>query len=162
MDYRIREIKESEYSILPDFLYEAIFIPEGTETPPKSIIEQPELQVYIADFGKSDDWCLVAEIKEKIVGAVWVRIMNDYGHIDDETPSLAISLYEEYRHLGLGTALMKEMLQFLKDKGYKRTSLSVQKANYAVNMYRKLGFEVVSENGKEYIMVCQLQHGRRR
>lgn len=156
MDYRIREIKESEYSILPDFLYEAIFIPEGTETPPKSIIEQPELQVYIADFGKSDDWCLVAEIKEKIVGAVWVRIMNDYGHIDDETPSFAISLYEEYRHLGLGTALMEEMLQFLKDKGYKQTSLSVQKANYAVDMYRKVGFEVVKENEEEYIMVCQL------
>lgn len=156
MDYRIREIKESEYSILPDFLYEAIFIPEGTETPPKAIIEQPEMQVYIADFGKSDDWCLVAEIKEKIVGAVWVRIMNDYGHIDDETPSLAISLYEEYRHLGLGTALMEEMLQFLKDKGYKQTSLSVQKANYAVDMYRKVGFEVVDENEDEYIMVCQL------
>lgn len=156
MDYRIREIKGSEYSILPDFLYEAIFIPEGTETPPKSIIEQPELQVYIADFGKSDDWCLVAEIKEKIVGAVWVRIMNDYGHIDDETPSFAISLYEEYRHLGLGTALMKEMLQFLKDKGYKQTSLSVQKVNYAVNMYRKVGFEVVKENEEEYIMVCRL------
>lgn len=156
MDYRIREIKESEYSVLPDFLYEAIFIPEGTEKPSKSIIEQPELQVYTADFGKGDDWCLVAEIKEKIVGAVWVRIMNDYGHIDDETPSLAISLYEEYRHLGLGTALMKEMLQFLKDKGYKRTSLSVQKANYAVNMYRKAGFEVVKENEEEYIMVCQL------
>jgi len=156
MDYRIREIKESEYSVLPDFLYEAIFIPEGTEKPPKSIIEQPELQVYIADFGKSDDWCLVAEIKEKIVGAVWVRIMNDYGHINDETPSFAISLYEEYRHLGLGTALMEEMLQFLKDKGYKQTSLSVQKANYAVNMYRKVGFEVVKENEEEYIMVCQL------
>lgn len=156
MEYRIREIKESEYSILPDFLYEAIFIPEGTEKPPKSIIEQPELQVYIADFGRSDDWCLVAEIKEKIVGAVWVRIMNDYGHIDNETPSLAISLYEEYRHLGLGTALMKEMLQFLKDKGYKQTSLSVQKENYAVNMYRKVGFEVVKENEEEYIMVCRL------
>lgn len=157
MDYRIRKIKESEYSVLPDFLYEAIFIPEGMEKPPKSIIEQPELQVYIADFGKPDDWCLVAEIKEKIVGAVWVRIMNDYGHIDDKTPSLAISLYEEYRHLGLGTALMRAMLQFLKDKGYKQTSLSVQKANYAVKMYRKIGFEVVSENEEEYIMVCKLQ-----
>ncbi|NBH14870.1 GNAT family N-acetyltransferase [Lachnospiraceae bacterium] len=156
MDYRIREIKESEYSVLPDFLYEAIFIPEGTEKPSKSIIKQPEMQVYVADFGKEDDWCLVAEIKEKIVGAVWVRIMNDYGHIDDETLSLAISLYEEYRHFGLGTALMKEMLQFLKDKGYKQTSLSVQKANYAVNMYRKLGFEVVKEDEEEYIMVCLL------
>lgn len=157
MDYRIREIKESEYSVLPDFLYEAIFIPEGTEKPPKSIIEQPELQVYIADFGKTDDWCLVAEIKGKIAGAVWVRIMNDYGHIDDKTPSLAISLYEEYRSLGLGTALMRAMLQFLKDKGYKQTSLSVQKTNYAVKLYRKIGFEVVSENDEEYIMVCKLQ-----
>ena len=110
---------------------------EGTEKPPKSIIERPELQIYITDFGKADDWCLVAEVKEKIVGAVWVRIMNDYGHIDDKTPSLAISLYEEYRNLGLGTALMKTMLQVLKNKGYKQTSLSVQKANYAVNMYRK-------------------------
>ncbi len=162
MDYKIREIKESEYPILPDFLYEAIFIPEGMKKLSKSIIEQPELQVYIADFGKADDWCLVAEVKEKIVGAVWVRIMNDYGHIDNETPSLAISLYEEYRHLGLGTTLMKEMLQLLKGKGYKQASLSVQKANYAVNMYRKVGFEVVEENEEEYIMVCQLQYGTRR
>lgn len=157
MDYKIREIRENEYPILSDFLYEAIFIPEGMKKPPRSIIEQPELQVYIADFGKADDWCLVAEVKERIVGAVWVRIMNDYGHIDDKTPSLAISLYKEYRHVGLGTVLMKEMLRFLKDKGYKQTSLSVQKANYAVNMYRKAGFEVLKENEEEYIMVCKLQ-----
>ena len=156
MDYRIREIRENEYYVLSEFLYEAIFIPEGTEKPPKSIIEQPELQVYIADFGKSDDWCLVAEVKEKIVGAVWVRIMNDYGHIDDETPSFAISLYEEYRNMGIGTVLMRDMLEFLKNKGYKQTSLSVQKANYAVRMYQKVGFEVIDENEEEYIMVCRL------
>lgn len=156
MDYQIREIRENEYPILADFLYEAIFIPKGAKKPPKSIIEQPELQVYIADFGKSDDWCFVTEVKGKIVGAVWVRIMDDYGHIDDEIPSLAISLYEEYRNLGIGTALMRNMLQFLKEKGYKQTSLSVQKVNYAVNMYLKLGFEVVDENDEEYIMVCKL------
>ncbi|MDO4318811.1 MAG: GNAT family N-acetyltransferase [Lachnospiraceae bacterium] len=156
MDYQIREIKESEYPILSEFLYEAIFIPEGTKKPPKSIIEQPELQVYLADFGRADDWCLVAETKEKIVGAVWARIMNDYGHVDDETPSLAISLYEEYRRMGIGTELMRAMLQFLKGKGYKQTSLSVQKANYAAAMYRKAGFEVFDENEEEYIMLCRL------
>ena len=156
MDYRIREIRENEYCILSEFLYEAIFIPEGTEKPPKSIIEQPELQIYIEDFGKKDDWCLVAEIKEKIVGAVWVRIMDDYGHIDDETPSFAISLYEEYRNMGIGTALMRDMLEFLKNKGYKQTSLSVQKANYAARMYQKVGFEVIDENEEEYIMVYRL------
>lgn len=156
MDYKIREIHEEEYPILSDFLYEAIFLPEGTEKPPKSIVEQPELQVYIADFGKAGDWCLVAEVKEKIVGAAWVRIMDDYGHIDDETPSFAISLYDEYRHLGIGTALMRAMLQFLKDKGYHQISLSVQKTNYAVDMYKKAGFEVVDENKEEYIMLCRL------
>ncbi len=156
MDYKIREIRKNEYSILSDFLYEAIFIPEGMDKPPKSIIEQPELQVYIEDFGKKDDWCLVAEIKGKIVGAVWVRIMDDYGHIDDETPSFAISLHEEYRNLGIGTALMEAMLRFLREKGYKQASLSVQKANYAVNMYRKVGFEITREDGEEYIMLCQL------
>lgn len=63
----------------------------------------------LADFGKEDDWCLIAEAKE-----------------------------------------------FLKDKGYKQTSLSVQKENYAVDMYRKAGFEMISENDEEYIMVCKL------
>ncbi len=129
---------------------------KGMEKPPKSVIEQPELQVYVADFGKADDWCLVAETEDKIVGAVWGRIMSDYGHIDDMTPSLAISLYEGYRRLGIGTALMKAMLELLKDKGYKQVSLSVQKANYAVSMYRRAGFEVVDEREKEYIMICRL------
>jgi len=48
------------------------------------------------------------------------------------------------------------MLQFLREKGYKQASLSVQKANYAVRMYRKAGFEVIDENEEEYIMVCRL------
>ena len=97
-----------------------------------------------------------AEIDNKPVGAVWVRIMNDYGHIDNDTPSFAISLHKDYRGLGIGTALMKEMLLILKDRGYKQASLAVQKANYAVRMYQKVGFEIVDENEEEYIMLCRL------
>lgn len=100
MDYRIREIKQEEYAILDEFLYEAIFIPDGVEAPPKSIIRQPELQVYVSDFGKKDDHCLVAEVDGEIIGTVWTRIMNDYGHVDDTTPSFAISLYKDFRGRG--------------------------------------------------------------
>lgn len=156
MNYLIREIKENEYEVLKDFLYEAIFIPEGVEAPPKSIINQPELQVYIEEFGKKDDHCLLAEVDGKIVGAVWTRIMDDYGHIDDETPSFAISLLEEYRGLGIGTALMRNMLNLLKEKGYEKASLSVQKQNYACKLYLKTGFKIVDENEEEYLMVCWL------
>ena len=157
MDYTIRKIAEEEYSILEDFLYEAIFVPKGIPSPPKSIIKQPELQVYIADFGtKKDDIGLLAEVNDKVIGAVWVRIMDDYGHIDDDTPSFAISLYKEYRGFGIGTALMREMLRVLKIRGYKQASLAVQKENYAVKMYLKTGFEIVDENEEEYIMLCRL------
>ena len=153
---RIREIQSSEYHVLSDFLYEAIYVPEGP-APPKEIINRPELQVYIADFGrKKDDLGLVAEDGHRIVGAVWSRIMNDYGHVDDETPSIAISVYKDYRGLGIGTNLMKEMVRILKDRGYKQASLAVQKANYAVRMYQKTGFEIVDENEEEYIMLCRL------
>lgn len=154
MNFKIRDLNENENYILADFLYEAIFIPNGVEPPPKDIIFRPELQVYIDSFGEhKGDMCLVAEAAGKIVGAVWVRIMDDYGHIDNETPSFAISLYKEYRGQGIGTALMKEMLEKLKKSGYKRASLAVQKANYAVKMYKNVGFEIVDENEEEYIML---------
>ena len=157
MSYRIRDICNTEYDILKDFLYEAIFIKEGISPPSKDIIMEPELRVYIDDFGKKvGDIAFVAEDDKKIIGAVWVRIMNDYGHIDDETPSLAISLYKNYRNCGIGTALMKKILDALKENGYKQASLAVQKANYAVKLYKKVGFEIVDENEDEYIMKCIL------
>ena len=153
----IRCIKENELSILRDYLYEAIFIPEGVEQPSRDIVEKPELRVYTDGFGtQSGDNCLVAIHEGKIVGAVWTRIMNDYGHVDDDTPSFAISLYKEYRGKGIGTAMMRKMLGLLREQGYQKASLAVQKANYAVRMYKDVGFEIIDENDEEFIMTCRL------
>lgn len=154
---RFRTLKNDEVDLLKDFLYEAIFIPVGMEPPAREIIEQPELKLYYEGFGTGKvDYCIVTDDDGKVIGAVWTRIMNDYGHVDDETPSFAISLYKEYRGQGIGTKLMKEMLALLKEKGYKQASLAVQKANYAVKMYRNVGFRIVDEDAEEYIMVCEL------
>lgn len=158
MNYRIREIEKTEISLLDDFLYEAIFIPEGVTPPPKDIIKDEELQIYVKDFGKyKDDICFVAEVEGRIVGAVWLRIIDDYGHIDDDTPSLSISVYKEYRNLGIGKALVKNVLEKLKKRGYKKTSLSVQKANYASEIYKKVGYYVYEEREEDYIMVYDLK-----
>ena len=92
-----------------------------------------------------------------MIGAVWTRIMNDYGYVDDETPSLAISIFKDYRCMGIGTQLMKKMLLHLKESGFEKASLAVQKANYAVRMYKTVGFNVIDENTEEYIMICDLQ-----
>ena len=153
----IRKLRAGETALLKDFLYEAIFIPEGVEPPARDIVEQPELKLYYEDFGRgSADHCLVAEAEGDVVGAVWTRIMNDYGHVDDKTPSFAISLLPKYRGLGIGTRLMKDMLALLKEQGFRRASLAVQKANYAVRMYKNVGFEIVGDNDEEFIMVCTL------
>ncbi len=153
----LRRLRDNEIGLLQDFLYEAIFIPEGVEPPAREIIHLPELKIYYENFGTGEaDYCIVAEDDSRVIGAVWTRIMNDYGHIDDETPSFAISLYKEYRGQGTGTRMMNEMLALLKEKGYKQASLAVQKSNYAVRMYEKVGFKTVDENEEEYIMVCEL------
>ena len=158
MNYRIREIEKTEISLLDDFLYEAIFIPEGVTPPPKDIIKDEELQIYVKDFGKyKDDICFVAEVKGKVVGAVWVRVIDDYGHIDDDTPSLSISVYKGYRNLGIGKALIKNVLEELKKRGYEKTSLSVQKANYASDIYKKVGYYVHEERDEDYIMAYDLK-----
>ncbi|MGN1163695.1 MAG: GNAT family N-acetyltransferase [Candidatus Ornithospirochaeta sp.] len=156
-EYTIREMKREEYTLLPSFLYDAIYVHKGETPPPYSIIYKPELQVYVEKIGDDeDDHILCAEADGAIVGAVWVRIMDDYGHVDDETPSLIISVKKEYRNRGIGRALMESMILLLSTLGYSRVSLSTQKENYAFNLYLSLGFEIVEDKDDEYIMVKKL------
>ena len=153
MTYTIREIKEEEIKLLDRFLYLAIYVHKEEVPPPFGIIYKPELQVYVKNLGKEDDdHILIAEADDKIVGAVWVRIMDDYGHIDDETPSLIISVEKEYRGKGIGRSLLSSMLSLLSKCGYKAVSLSCQKENYAVSLYKSLGFEIIKDIDEEYIM----------
>ncbi|MBE5963104.1 MAG: GNAT family N-acetyltransferase [Lachnospiraceae bacterium] len=145
-----------EYGVLEDFLYEAIFQREGEEKLPRDIVKNPELRVYTDDFGKKTDCGLVAVADGHIIGAVWTRIIAGYGSVDDQTPEFAISLYPKYRGKGIGTALMKKMVEILKEKGYEKASLAVQKDNYALRMYQKVGFQTIRDTDEEYIMICQL------
>ena len=104
---------------------------------------------------------MVADLNGRIIGAVWVRILADeikgYGYMDAQTPEFVISLFKEYRNRRIGTLLMQKMIDYLKEKGYAQTSLSVQKQNCAVKMYHKLGFEIFSENKDDYLMVLSLK-----
>jgi RimJ/RimL family protein N-acetyltransferase len=156
-----RFYSEKDFPLLENLLYEAIFQPEGAEPLPRDIIKKPEIDVYIRDFGKKKgDFCMFAELNGKTVGGAWLRILDGeikgFGNIDHETPELAIAVFKPYRNLGIGTGLMYNLIDLtFNSRGYKQISLSVDKANYAVKMYKKLGFEIVSENEQDYIMVLK-------
>lgn len=85
-----------------------------------------------------------------------MRNINGYGSIDEDTVEFAISVFNEYQKMGIGTTLMNKMLEHLKELHYPKASLAVQKENYAVRMYQKVGFEIASENEQEYIMIHRL------
>jgi len=164
MDYGVRHIRREECSLLEDFLYEAIYLPEGFEGElPRSIIhDDPKCRAAFEGFGSlPDDRALVAVVDGMVVGACWVRTTDEYGHIDDETPSFSISLYKPYRGMGIGTALMRAMLNELADAGYARASLSVQKENPALHLYERLGFRIVGDgfDDTEWLMVKELADG---
>jgi RimJ/RimL family protein N-acetyltransferase len=160
---RHRFFRQEDFPLLEDLLYEAIFQPEGAEPLPRDIIKKLEIDSAIRDFGKrQDDFCIFAELNGKTIGGTWMRISNDepksYGHINSETPELVIAVFKKYRNLGIGQRLMRHLIDSAfayGSKGYKQISLSVDKRNYAVKMYKEFGFEIVKENEQDYVMVLK-------
>jgi ribosomal protein S18 acetylase RimI-like enzyme len=157
---KIRNMQSAEFELLNNFLYEAIYIPERQVKPDRTILKLPELTRYVKDFGKEHDICLVAELEDKIVGAVWTRLFSKaepgFGFVDDKTPELSMSVLEDYRSQGIGTRLLENMIDTLKMKGYKQVSLSVDMQNYAFRLYKKYGFSMISENDKSAILLKNL------
>jgi ribosomal protein S18 acetylase RimI-like enzyme len=146
----IREIKQNEIPFLSEMLYEAIFIPNGEIKLPKEIINKPELNNYIKDFGRKDDFCFVVEIEDKLIGAIWIRQFSDknkgYGFVNSETPELSMAINDVYRGKGIGKIMLNKMLNKLSELNFSQVSLSVDKRNFAYNFYKKNNFfEVDSE-----------------
>ncbi|MCL2842215.1 MAG: GNAT family N-acetyltransferase [Oscillospiraceae bacterium] len=155
----VREMRVTDIPQMEDFLYYAIFQPPGTEPLPREVIFQPDIHIYIDKFDPTatpGDCGVVAEIGGKPVGMAWVRIIPGFGHIDDSTPELAISVLPEHRGLGLGTKLMERLFVLLREREYTRTSLAVQTKNPACKFYRRLGYQVVKEKEEEFLMVKEL------
>ena len=65
-------------------------------------------------------------------------------------------ILKEYRGKGIGTRLLRQMLDLLGQEGYGQVSLSVQKENHALRLYQRAGFEVVADRGEEVLMVVRL------
>jgi len=157
--YNIRGIIPADYPHMENFLYHAIYIPADEVLPPRDVIFDPEIYVYIKNFGSLPADCgTVAEIDGNIVGMAWARIIPAYGNIDENTPELAISVLSEFRGGGIGAALMAKLFDELRERGHTRTSLSVQKNNPAVRFYQRLGYRITDEKldhagHEDYIMI---------
>ena len=154
---KIREATPEEWTLLPDFTYEAIFKRPGDGPVPRTVLQHPALRGYYQGFGlKEADRCLVAVADGAAVGAAWTRAAAGYGSVDAKTPELAMSLYPEWRGMGIGSRLLDAMLRLAEDEGWERVSLSVRLDNFAHGMYLKAGFEPVEVRDGEAVMVKRI------
>lgn len=158
----IRKIENNENGFLDEMLYEAIFVESGQPELPKSIIKEPSLAKYTADFGsKKSDLCLVALENNELIGACWGRIFDEkdkgYGFLDSKTPELSIAIKEEFRNRGIGTELIQGITEIYRGLRIKSVSLSVDKKNSALRLYNKIGFKVKIETKKSVVMRMELE-----
>lgn len=157
----IRAMRPDEYPLLEHYLYEAIFIPDDyPDEVPRSILrDDPKLAEAIDGFGSSEgDVAFVAERQGRVVGACWTRTTDIYGNIDEHTPAFSISIDEGYRGEGIGGRLMNAVMGELVSQGFKRCSLGVQKTNPALDLYQRLGFQIIGDGDDEteWLMVKEL------
>lgn len=102
----IRELTSADEPFLWEMLYQALFVPPGSELFPPEIIRQPEISRYVDGWGQPGDSGFIAidEDSQQPIGAAWVRLMTGdnkgYGYIDDETPELTIAVTSEFRGNG--------------------------------------------------------------
>lgn len=154
----IRTMLPAEYPLLEDFMYEAIHQPDPENPYPKELIYYPQVSVYWEKWGtKQDDHCLLATQNNVIAGAIWARTFHTeikgYGYIDEHTPEIAMAVFKEYRNQGIGTQLIKQMINLLQEKNYQQVSLSISKGNPAVHLYERMGFRTIAGNDEDDIML---------
>jgi ribosomal protein S18 acetylase RimI-like enzyme len=161
IEYTIRSITKQDIPFLWETLYESIFTPEGQEPPSRNIIKHPSISKYVKDWGRTGDFGLIAMNNSgESIGSITIRYFKKdnkgYGYVNDETPELGLAVLSKYRGQGIGTALIKSLLEQGKTMGIKAISLSVDPNNPAMNLYKRFGFNEVRIEGTSVIMLLDL------
>lgn len=162
MRYSIRPIIEQDVPFLWDMLYESLYVPKGKDPFSRNVIKEPFLSKYVEDWGREGDLGYIAVNDEGLsLGSITARFFNEdnkgFGFVGNDVPELGIALKAEYRGIGIGKALLKMLVDVLKEKGIKKVSLSVDPDNRAaMKLYQRFGFKEVGMVDTSITMVLDL------
>jgi GNAT superfamily N-acetyltransferase len=159
--YSIRPITAQDQPFLWEMLYESLYFPEGQQPLSRDVIKQPTLSKYLEEWGRPGDVGYIAiRNDDQPIGSITIRLFSEankgYGFVNEETPELGMAVLADYRGKGIGTALMKTLLEQMKMKGLKTISLSVDPNNPAINLYRRFGFIEVGMAGTSLTMIVHI------
>ncbi|MCO5180903.1 MAG: GNAT family N-acetyltransferase [Candidatus Promineofilum sp.] len=98
----------------------------------------------------------MAEAGDHPGGAAWLRMLiagrRGYGYVNDTTPELSIAVAPDYRGQGIGTRLLARLLQEAAGR-YASVPLSVAPGNPAAQLYERLGFVIIDNEGESLTVI---------
>ena len=156
----VRAATAGDADFLADMLVEAANWPSHVDRPRAEVLADPEIAHYVAGWPRDTDLGVVAVDGDRPVGAAWLRFFTEaepaYGFVRADVPELAIGVVADQRGRGVGRALLRALADAARLAGIERISLSVERANRAIELYRAEGYRTVSSRDHADTMVLDL------
>lgn len=164
--WSIRPAAAQDGGFLADMLVEAVnWSPEWKPKSRRRVLSDPHTARYIVDWPRETDLGVIAEVAAEPVGAAWVRFFPPddpaYGFVGPDVPELGIGVAAAWRGRGVGRDLLRAIAAAAAGAGIERISLSVERKNFARELYLSEGYVVVDDSDPQSdIMVKSLANGR--
>jgi GNAT superfamily N-acetyltransferase len=146
--FTIRLAAPTDADFLTDMLVEAVNWEPNRHVSREQVVAKPALAHYVTDWMRSDDLGVVAIGPTGLpIGAAWLRYLPEtdpgYGFVRDDVPELSMGVVRPWRDRGVGRAMLQAVLAAARSAGVSAVSLSVERANYAAQLYAGEGFRTV-------------------
>jgi ribosomal protein S18 acetylase RimI-like enzyme len=160
-DLHLRDARPEDLGLLIALLLEAVnWNPDRRPIAPEELNATPQLQRYIEGWSRPGDHGVVALIGDErghAAGAAWIRRFTagypGFGFVNEQTPEMTLAVSPGYRRRGIGRALCLALLDRAQNSGLGQVSLSVERVNPAIALYRSLGFVEYADGGEAVTML---------
>ena len=160
--FSVRAAVQADGAFLGDMVVEAANWRPGAALPKHQVLTAPEHIRYVSGWMRPTDAGFVALDRAGApIGAAWYRLLPrsepGFGYVGTGVPELIIGVRSIWRAHGVGRALLQALAEQARADGYGRLSLSVERDNFAVTLYRSEGFAVTQSGIGRDTMVKRLR-----
>jgi 3-oxoadipate enol-lactonase len=150
--WSVRPAGPDDTGFLADMLVEAVNWSPRWNQSRDAIFATPAIAHYLSGWPRDTDLGVVAEAGGQPVGAAWLRFLPaddpGYGFVAPDVPELGIGVTPLWRGRGVGRALLRASADRAREHGIRRISLSVERKNFARQLYEAEGYRVVDSSDR--------------
>ncbi|GAA2005645.1 GNAT family N-acetyltransferase [Microbacterium ulmi] len=160
--FLVRPATQADGAFLGDMVVEAANWSQGGARPRHQVLTSPEHSRYVSGWMRPGDAGFVAlDPNGDPIGAAWYRMFPrtdpGFGYVGTGVPELIIGVRPIWRAHGVGRSLLQRLCDHAAAQGFGRLSLSVERGNFAVTLYRSEGFAVTQAGIGRDTMVKRLR-----